>query len=621
MFTGEAGAMHLQFIEERDQKDRAASEATAYSAFGWLFDVVFAGLLPALFLLFAPIQRFMPAGWVDPGIYFGLSMDYFDIVKAYGWDYHSLRVSFVLPNALANTLMPPIPARLIIVFGFYLLGLFALYDGVRILWGRMPAVVTTSFLAYSPVYLLANTAGYVDGAYLAYVLSFFAALARWSVSRQTFLLVVAGIFAMLAILAHTLAVSAVGLVILFFLVLRWEDIIRRPFHFVLGGLAGGLLTWLFFVVALHKIHFGIGAFSALRWIVNASLTGFSANYRYRLMDWLPVTTRHAPGIVVSLTLIFLLLARRTEGFRRIEVAAAVVAVAGAALLPALDLSLKGALTQSIFYAGLAVPALVIGTASLSAMLLPHAGNLRLLLAVLIALFFIATSWFAPAISASLSTSGLTVDLFVLTACGMIVGLVLLTPMQKVQSVRAAALVAIVIVCGLSLAMNRDSRQLYKTAGTIDNLEYSRAAAFVRNLLKSGVRAGRIPLFWFQRDEFAARDGRSRELARTLRFGDSEFVLTPYDTLASLRLWDRSLFLPELSNQSLESAPFLMNGSVTVVFIDQDNAKLQAAIDSLRNAGVSCNVADRSTFHSQSFDINVTLIELHGPGDRTSASCG
>ncbi|UIY31409.1 hypothetical protein LZK73_30420 (plasmid) [Neorhizobium galegae] len=107
----------------------------------------------------------------------------------------------------------------------------------------------------------------------------------------------------------------------------------------------------------------------------------------------------------------------------------------------------------------------------------------------------------------------------------------------------------------------------------------------------------------------------------MRFGDSEFVLTPYDTLASLRLWDRSLFLPELSNQSLESAPFLMNGSVTVVFIDQDNAKLQAAINSLRNAGVSCNVADRSTFHSQSFDINVTLIELHGPGDRTSASCG
>jgi hypothetical protein len=614
--------MHSQFIEERDQNDRASSEATAYSAFGWLFDVVFASLLPALFLLFAPIQRFMPAGWVDPGIYFGLSMDYFDIVKTYGWDYHSLRVSFLLPNALANMLMPPIPARLIVVFGFYLLGLCALYDSIRILWGRMPAVITTSFLAYSPVYLLANTAGYVDGAYLAYVFCLFAALTRWSVSRQTFWLVVAGIFAMLAILAHTLAVSAVGLVILFFLILRWEDIIRRPFRFVLGGLAGGVLTWLFFVVALDKIHFGIGAFSALRWIVNASLTGFSANYRYGLMDWLPVTTRHAPGIVVSLTLIFLLLARRSEGFPRIEVAAAVVAFAGAALPPAYDLSLKGVITQSIFYAGLAVPALVIGTASMSAILLPRAGNLRPLLALLIALFFIATSWFAPIISASLSTSGLNVDLFVLTVCGMVIGLVLLTPLQKAQSVRTVALVAIAIVCGLSLAMNRDSRQLYKTAGTIDNLEYSQAAAFVRDLLKSGVPTGRIPLFWFQRDEFAARDGRSRELARTLRFGDSELVLTLYDTLASLRLWDRSLFLPELKpDQSLESARFLMNASITVVLIDQDKAKLQAAIDSLRNAGVSCSVADRSTFHSQSFDINVTLIELHGAGDRTPASCG
>jgi hypothetical protein len=614
--------MYRDQIEMPDRGDVAASDRTFNIRYGWFFDAVVVGILPALFLFAAPIQRFMPAGWVDPALYLGLSMDYFDIVKTYGWDYHSLRVSFLLPNALANMVLPIVQARLLVVFAFYFIGLFALYDGVRILWGRPSAAITVSCLAYSPVYLLANTAGYVDGAYIAYTFCVFAALARWSVSRHTLWVVIAGIAATLSILAHMLAAAPVALIILFFLIAKWEDFIRKPFTFIASGLIGGILTWTFFVVALYKIGFGISAFIQLKWIVNASITGLGAKYRFSIMDWLPHATRLVPGIVVSMTLIFLMFAGRLRGLRRIDISATIISVASTLLLPAYDLALGGSTTQSSFYAALAVPGIMIGIAAMTAMLLPQAENIRLALFAAITFILAALSYFSLSFSNINAASGLSLNLFTLVVCGVAVGFLFLTPLRNAAFFRSAALIVILAVCGLSIVTNKDTQQLYKSARTIDNEEYFRGAVFVRNLITPDILSGRLPLFWFDRDHFTARDGRSQELARKMRYGDTEMALTFYDTLASLRLWHRSFFLPELKpQQALDSLPFLMDPNITVVVLEQDSAKLDAAIDSLRNAGVSCHVGNTSTYLSQSFEINATLIELRGAGDRTIASCG
>lgn len=613
--------MYNDQLEISDRGDGTSSNRTFHFERRWFFDAMVVGILPALFLFTAPIQRFLPAGWVDPALYLGLSMDYFDIVKTYGWDYHSLRVSFLLPNALANMVLPAVEARLLVVFAFYFIGLFGLYDGVRILWGRPPAAITVSCLAYSPVYLLANTAGYVDGAYMAYTFCVFAALARWSVSHRALWVIIAGIAAALGILAHVLAAASVGLVIIFFLIARWEDFLRKPLTFIASGLIGAVITWIFFVAVLYKIGFGMSAFVQLKWIVNASITGLGTKYRFGIMDWLPHATRLVPGIVVSLTLVFLLASGRLRAARRIDVSATIVAVTSTALLPIYDLILGGSTTQSSFYAGLAIPGIMIGIAAMTAMLLPQTENTRLALYAAITLILSTLSFFSVSVSNTVTASGFSLDLFTLVVCCVAVGLLFLTPLRKVALFRSTALILILAVCGLSVVTNRDTQQLYKSANTIDNEEYFRGAVFVRNLITSDISSGRIPLFWFDRDHFAARDGRSQELARKMRYGDTEMALTFYDTLASLRLWHRSFFLPELKpEQALDSLPFLMNSNITVVVMEQDSAKLDAAINSLRNAGVSCQVGTTSTYRSQSFEMNITLIELRGSGGKTISSC-
>jgi len=614
--------MHKHHVEKKGRSGKVTSGTTFTVGYSWLFDVVIVGILPTFFIFLAPIQRFLPAGWVDPALYLGLSMDYGHIVTVYGWDYHSLRVSFLLPNAIANIILPPVYARLVIVFAFYFLGLVALYGGARILWGRIPAAIAVSFLAYNPIYLLANTAGYVDGSYIAYTFCVFFALAGWSAWRHVVWLAAAGVFATLAVLAHALAAAPVGLVILFFLIVKWEEFIRKPITFVSGGLIGGLLAWAFFVAALYKMGFGISAFYQLSWIVNASLTGFGAKYRFDVMDWLPFATRLAPGVIVSLTLLFLLVSGGRRALRRVDVAALLISVASAALLPAYDISFGGSTTQSAFYAGLAASGTGIGVAAMAAMFVPATGRVGWMVSATITVALLALNWFSTGIVKGVAASGLPADLFTLVACGGAISVLLLTPLRGMLIFRAAALGILLLICGFSLVANRDTRQLYKEANIIDNEEYFRGAVFVRNLLNSDILPGRVPLFWYERDEFSARDGRSRELARKLRFGDTEMELTYYDTLASLRLWHRSFFLTELKpQQSLESLPFLMDPNVTVVVIEQDNAKLDAAIGTLRNAGVSCHVGKTSTYHSKSFDMNITLIELLGQGNRTPASCG
>ncbi len=171
---------------------KSQSATISASILDRLYDFAVVIALPLTFLFTAPIQRFLPPGWVDAGIYLGLSFDYVHLVELYGWNYYALRVSYLLPSFLANLILPPVPARFVIVAVFYLLGVGGLYAGVRLLWGRMAATLAVALLAYNPLYLMSITAGYVDGPVAAYLLVLFAALAAWSRSRSDAWLIAAG---------------------------------------------------------------------------------------------------------------------------------------------------------------------------------------------------------------------------------------------------------------------------------------------------------------------------------------------------------------------------------------------------------------------------------------------
>lgn len=580
-----------------------------------IFDALVVVGAPVLFLAFAPVQKFLPAGWVDPGIYLGFSMDYFDIVKSYGWNYQALRVSYILPDMLLKMALPAIVAQLCFVISFYLLGIASLYAGVRLFWGRMAAAVAVACLAYNPVYLVASTSGYVDAAFVSYSLAVFAVLSLWAVSQRFIWLVLAGMFATLALLAHVLAAAPIGLLLLFIVFIRWQAILARPVRFVGGGLLGIAATLLFFVLVLWDLNFGIDAFMSMSWIVNASISGIGVNYRVEVMDWLPYTTRLLPAFATAIVLVFLVSAGSGRDVRRIDVAAMLLCCASAAFLPLYDFVLGGSTTQWPFYTGLILPGICIGAGALAALLPPAGQSLRAGIVAVITVILMLATWLAPTLWTLAATSSLPVNLLTLAGVATAAGLILVTPLGRSHGVKAGMLVFLMALNALGLAINQDTRTLYRLPTSVNNAEYFRGAVFVRSLINADALGGREPLFWFHRTEFSTRDGRSAELVRTMRFADRTLALNFYDTLAALRLWHRALFMDELRpGLSIEATPALLSGNATLVVVEQDPARLRAATEAIDRAALNCAVRATHVYQSESFDMRITLIDVVKDGN-------
>lgn len=599
--------------------DVSRSPSVNSRKYDFLFDVLVIFVFPTIFFFYAPIQRFPPAGWVDAGLYLGLSMDYAYIVKAFGWDYHSLRVSYLLPNVVSNFVLPPVPARLLVAWGFYFAGITALYGGARKLWGRIPAATAVSCLAYNPLYLLAATAGYVDAAYLAYTFALFFALTMWSNAQNPCWLALSGAFAVCGVLAHLLALAPIGLIFLFFIIVNKDGFTAKFRVNVISLLTGVIIAWLFFVVALIKMRFGIKAFSQLGWIVNASLAGFGAKYRFAVMDWLPFTTRLLPHMIVCTAFLGAVITD-IQTLKKKDVAAAIVLFLSFAMLPIYDASVGGSTTQSAFYAGLTVPGLMIGTASLMALTLPKNATIRFIIYLsitLIAVLFNFNSELFSYFAQSIAFIKIPISIIIISVSASTIYVLHLSKHAVGRSIFCLMLLTL---CFFSLATNTDTRQIYKQNYSINNKEYFEGAVFVRNLINPVVLNGRKPFFWFDRNEFHTHDGRSAELARKMRFGDSEMVLSYYDTLASLRLWDKSLFSAQLSaSQDVSKQLHLLDSAVTLVVLYQDSAKLDFALTSIRKAGLNCQVTQTSRYSSESFDVTITLIELNGQSGQPTCS--
>ncbi len=580
-----------------------------------LFDALVVIAAPLLFLAFAPIQRFLPAGWVDPGIYLGFSMDYFDIVRTYGWDYQALRVSYILPDLLLKMALPAVYAQLCLMLFFYLMGITSLYTGVRLFWGRLAAAVAVASVAYNPVYLIANTSGYVDAAFVSYSLAVFAALSLWAVSDRFIWLLLSGVFATLALLAHVLAAAPIGLLLLFFILIRLRTILARPIRFVGGGLLGVTATLLFFVLVLWDLDFGIDAFMSMSWIVNASISGIGVKYRVDLMDWLPFTTRLIPAAATVVVLICLVARNFGQRVTGVDVAAMLLCCASAAFLPVFDIVLGGSTTQWPFYNSLILPGFGIGVGAVAALLLPADRTQGFAVAAASTVMLMLSTWLAPTLWRLAAESPLPIDLMTLAGVATATGLLLLTPLAQNQSVKAGALSFLLALNSLALAINQDTRQLYRLETSVNNAEYFRGAVYVRSLINADALGGRVPLFWFQRTEFSMRDGRSTELVRTIRFADRTLALNFYDTLAALRLWHKALFMDELRpGLIIETTPTLLSGNATLVVVEQDPARLRAATDALERAGLNCTIRDTNIYESQSFDMRITLIDITTNGN-------
>ncbi len=587
-----------------------------------LYDGIVVAGLPLLFLFTAPMQLFFPPGWVDAGIYLSLAFDFFDMIRSYGWNYYSLRVSYVLPASFVHFLLPPIPARLFIVAGFYLGGLFSLYTGVRLLWGRVAATVAVATLAYNPVYVMAVTAGYVDGAYITYILAFFAVMAAWSMSGNVAWVVAGGAFAGLAVLAHAMTVAPILFIAIFFALFAWDRLLADAFRVIGAGLVGLLSVWLVFVYVLSSVGFGISAFQTLSWIVSASLNGIGSKYRYPIEIWLPVTTRWTPPLVAAAATLLVLKPWVIGKMTLRTWAVVVLAVATASFLPVYDVLMGGSASQSAFYAGLLLPgvAVVCGAISAAVYSEPPRSELRMV-AFVTGLTFGAT-WSGPWLWSLADALALPITLQGFCGAGLLLAALLGATAGRNLRLSIVALVAFIALLNFASVFNSDTRHVFRQRGTIDNIEYFRAAMFVRRLIQPSELEGRVPQFWFNRPGFSTRDGRLGVSSRPLRYGDQLLELTYFDSLASLRLWDRALFHVELGPYTvIEQSKFLEVVGASFVVLGTSPAAAAYARALLNRAAVVCKIRRTEEFESKSFSIHVTIIDILGVrADGVRADC-
>jgi hypothetical protein len=576
--------------------------------------------LPLLFLFSAPIQLFPPPGWVDAGIYMGLSFDYEHLIEIYGWNYYALRVSYLLPSFLINLVLPPFQARVAIVAMFYLFGLVGLYTGVRVLWGGVAAAVAVASVAYNPVYLMGVTAGYVDGPVAAYLLLLFAALARWSRSGSDAWLVAAGACAMLGVLAHPLAAVPAGLFIVFFVFLRWDNVSAHPLRILGAGLFGAVATWTFFVSALSGLGFGLSAFGALKWIVTSSVGGLGAKYRHAIKDWLPVTTRLFPSLLGVAGLLVVIDPWQKRNAGRLEWTTLFLVVGTALSFPIYDLALGGSLSEMSFYGCFTLPGVAVATGAVTASLAPRARAHRLAVVLIVTLTSIAATWFAPTIWSIASRMRVVVDIQTFCLLGVAAAALLLCS-RVLLPLRGCALVVFVGLQCLAGAVNADTRQIFRPTGVVNNSEFVKAAAFVQSTIAPAERAGRIPLFWYHRAAFATRDGKVDTIARPFHFDETNTSLTFFDTIAAMRFWDRSIFLSELTADThIKREVLLQSSKTTLVILAQDPAAVDEARRILGRAGITCSLRDAQIYDSKSFVLRIALLDITGEREGDHDNC-
>lgn len=569
-------------------------------------DLVVAVALPLIFFFTAPIQRFLPPGWVDSGFYLGYALDFFGLVKTHGWNYHAARVSYILPANLLHLFLAPEKAWLTLIVAFHVTCLVSIHVTCRLLWDRAVAALVVACIAYNPLYLMILTSGYVDISALCYLLVMLAGLSAWSQSLRPGWLVLVGASFMLAALAHPFACASGGLLILAFAWFRYEAVLANWLIFIAAGLLGIAATWLFFVLALNQLRFGPDAFATLGPIIELSRGGLGAKYRTGFAEWLPSATRvfAAPFFILALCL---LMANRLSPRDRRNRLALGTGISGILLLPLYDVVMGGSASQSTFYAAFAMPFSILPLAGAAHLSLPAAAVRRAMWAGGLSLGFAAACWLAPLLWSRWDRLDGLVTLVMIVMAAALACLLLLR-----SRTRAIGFAALFVVCTTAVAMNRDTRRAYTSAARVDNKTVFRTAVIVHRALQIEEQSGQRLAFWFNRSSFKTRSGDGAPVSRPLRFGDQVLHLDVLDTIAALRLWDKSTFLFEIRPiDAAEKAQLIGGLPKTLVVLGQSQSDLESALSSLREAGLAFSVARSLTVEQPAFAMKAWFVRVDG----------
>jgi len=574
---------------------------------GWLAEIALLFVVPALFLYSGLFQRYPLPGWVDPGIYLGYQLDLPSLVQRYGFGattYHGARLSWVLPGYWIHNIFPAAIAREVIVGLMFFVSTGSAWLAGRGWGGRLGGQLAAASIAYNPLFLSAIAFGAIDGATLTYLLAAAAFLfapheGELSLNR----LFGFGVMVSLATIAHPGAVPMAGAMALAY-VLKGQVPLRKLLRQAMEVAAGGVLA--FASVAAIAVLYGYplwfpGVSAAM---AQRSMSGFGSKYRVPVTDWLFSSYR----LLIPVLLLFALvvaLRQAVPGRRRVFLAALLMLGASAAPFVGFDYIIGGSTLQTRAYTNLLLPACALAIAALATwrptdQQLPLQGQLLLAAPAVLAagIYALDPDWLADpslqlAVFLALLAAGVATALWARRSTGTLV-----------------ALSAVLLACA---ALNQDSANVYVPRTGVNFRDGYLGAQQLQQAIDNdeGLRRRRL-LFWYKRDGFDTGNPEANKLlAFPLRYEDRDFRYTYYDTLASLYLWDVSLFSADFPATDAGFVKLLDTDAPAhaVVLVSQHAGDLQRARDKLEREGLGTHLRNTVAFESPTFGYTAWIMDL------------
>jgi hypothetical protein len=483
-----------------------------------------------VFFWLGPFSLFPPTGWVDPGLYLYWFLNAPQNVALRGLDYHGARLSFVAPGALLNALLKPAHAQIILVSGYFLLGLVATNIIASTLLRSFAARATLLLaIGANPLWIGAFARGYVDGPAMALGLLAVACLLRPVEPPGARHHAAAGALVLLAVCAHTFGGGIAGMTVATIALLRAKSLRAVAVNGV-AGMAGALGALLALGLVAKSLGMPFLFFRSVMGPLHRSLDGTLDVFSMPLLEWVPF----APRLLLLPTILGLVAISasvlRAEGRRG-------ACFAAAALIPVLPLAAwtalrTASLLQYHFYAsylllGL-VPALTVFLAWLERTDRLPSGR-RLWTPLGFGVAAVVTAALLP-MSARQSLP-LAMGTWLL-AGGALAAALLLTP-RLGPSLAGPGLALGLLLAG---ALNADTARLYRFPGSPDQAAQMQAITRMHDFLaENGSLRGRY-FIWGARDHFTEARGIGPEQLRELSFAGTRFRLNVIDSLMASLGW-------------------------------------------------------------------------------------
>ncbi len=538
-------------------------------------------VLPNLWLFSGFFQTFQPPGWVDPGIYLGYFLELSARIATYGANYFSMRLPFTALGASLFQVFPPETAQKALIVCFNSLAALGVFILVGRRVGIVAGVIASWWLTLNPLWIASVARGYVDGPAIAYLLMSLALLdyrENWKGWRRP-VVALGGAFAALAVFTHpitALLVALFGFVDIWSSRRQAKQLLADVLHAAIGGVAATVALAVVSRMVNGRFLFFLADPSAF----SRSLTGFGANYRYDLVEWVPDSYRLAPVFALLILGGFLLFKSHDRNQRALVVRGLSMAAGAGLFLLFWDYMVGGAMLQSSFYSSymIAGQTLIIGSAAGYASCYIRRPLISIVItgAALVAFAF-AIYGHVDAIWSSLQAIEQH-HVTVWMALGGVFAIAVVLIFSPLRMVGLVLLLASTMIAGL---INHDTRRIFIPAGGVDFATTFRSTIKIANFVNQNVAPDDRLLFWFQRTEMSEHEASRREFTLyTLRYRENYLLLNYWDSLVAVWLWDRALLgsnMPDLAADELTNLRTLMPTSVVTLCLEDSRCDGAAAV--------------------------------------------